>query len=322
MKIKVAVLLCASLIVNSAMGQTDQWPPSQVTIMVPFAAGATPDIVARILADKFHERTGKTFIVENRPGAGGNLAISSVARGPSNGSVIGIGLLGALGLNKQLMKSMPYDPEKDLSVVTILVEQTNVLAVSNELGIRTVKELIAKLQQNPGKYNYASIGPGSLSHMGMELAARASKTKVTHLPMKSSPEATMAVMRNDVQMTVLPLISVLPLAKEGKITLLAVTSEQRSSAAPAVPTFTEEGIEGVIAVAWSALVAPGSAHKTVIDEINRQTTAILNDPSVKAKFAAQIMVTKPMSVEQSKRYVDLEVAKWAEIVRATGIEAQ
>jgi len=176
-------------------------------VVVPFAAGSTPDIIAGLLPDKFKERTGKVFLVENRPGAGGNLGVAAVAKGPADGSVLGIGLLGGLGMNKLLMKSMPYDPDKEIVAVTILTEQPSVLAVSNEMGVSTVKELVAKLAKDPGKYNFSSIGQGSLSHLSMELVANKSGTKVTHLPMKSSPEAAMAVMRNDVQMTVLPAVS-------------------------------------------------------------------------------------------------------------------
>ena len=215
-----------------AHAQTAQWPPAQVTIMVPFAAGSTPDIIARLMADRFKDRTGKTFIVENRPGAGGNLGVAAVAKGPADGSVLGIGLLGGLGMNKLLMKSMPYDPDKEIVTVTILAEQPSALAVSNEMGVSSLKELVEKLRKEPGKYNYSSIGQGSLSHMSMELVAGKSGTKVTHLPMKSSPEAAMAVMRNDVQMTVLPAVAVLQLAKDGKMKLLAVTSEKRSPAMP------------------------------------------------------------------------------------------
>lgn len=290
--------------------------------MVPFAAGATPDIIARLVGEKLKERTGKIFIVENRPGAGGNTGTMAVAKGPADGSVLGIGLLGGLGMNKLLMKSMPYDPDSEIRVVTILTEQPSALAVSNEVGVSSVKELIEKLRAEPGKYNFSSIGQGSLSHLSMELVANKSGTKVTHLPMKSSPEAAMAVMRNDVQMTVLPAVSVLQLAKDGKMKLLAVTSEKRSSALPDVPTFKEAGVEGVVAVAWNALIAPASVPAPVIDQIHGHVVAALNDPALKENFSKQIMEIKPMTPEQAKAYVAAEIVKWSAIVKAAGIEPQ
>jgi len=320
---KVLPLFFAALLLGaSAHAQSGQWPPAQVTIMVPFAAGSTPDVIARLVAEKFKERTGKVFLVENRPGAGGNTGTLAVARGPADGSVLGVGLLGGLGMNKLLMKSMPYDPDKEIVSITILTEQPSVLAVSNELGVSTVKELVDKLAKDPGKYNYSSIGQGSLSHLSMELVANKSGTKVTHLPMKSSPEAAMAVMRNDVQMTVLPAVSVLQLAKEGKLKILAVTSERRSPAMPDVPTFKEAGVEGVVASAWNALVAPASVPRPILEQINAQAVAALNDPAIRENFSKQIMDATPMTLEQAKAYVAAELVKWAAIVKAAGIEPQ
>ena len=322
MKLPTFLSLSLSLMVGPALAQSTQWPPSQVTILVPFAAGATPDTIARVMADKLRERTGKTFIVENKPGASGNIAVAAVAKGPADGSLLGIGLLGALGLNKFLMSSMPYNPDKDIALATILVEQPNALVVSNELNVSSVGELIARLKANSGKFTYSSIGHGSLSHLAMELIASKSGTRITHLPMKASPEAAMAVMRNDVQMTVLPAISVLPLAREGKMKVLAVTSENRSDEMPDVPTFNESGINGVVAVAWNALIAPGSTPKSTLEEINSQATAVLKDPAVKELFAKQIMVTSPTTIEQARSYVDAELRKWESIIKTAGIEPQ
>jgi tripartite-type tricarboxylate transporter receptor subunit TctC len=298
-----------------------QWPPEQVTIMVPFAAGSTPDSVARIMADKLAERTKKTFVVENRPGAGGNLGVAAVAKGPADGSVIGVAIMGALGLNKFLMKSMPYDPDKDIAIAAMLVEQPSALAVSNEMGVSSVQELVAKLAKNPDTYNYSSIGQGSLSHLAMELLAMKSGAKVMHLAMKSSPEAAMAVMRNDVQMTVLPLVSVLQLAQEGKLKMLAVTSDKRTAAAPDVPTFKEAGLD-VVASAWNAMIAPAATPRAVLEAMNKEANAALEDAAVKDKLAKQVMDITPMSVEQAKAYVASEVTRWGAIVKSTGIEPQ
>jgi tripartite-type tricarboxylate transporter receptor subunit TctC len=225
-----------------------------------------------------------------------------------------------MAMNTVLMKSMPYDPFKDIAPVTMLSFQPSVLAVSNELGVNSVKELVDLLKKNPGKYNYASIGRGSLSHLSMELIAAKSGTKVVHVVFGGSPQAAQAVMQNDVQMTVLPAVSVVPLASDGKMKILAVTEPKRSVFLPNVPTFAEAGIDGVEASAWNALIAPPGTPPAMLDEMHNQVASVLIDPELIAKFAAQMIEPRASTPQQLTQFVRDEFARWSAVVKSAGIE--
>jgi len=312
--------MVAFTILPAAAQTPPTWPTGNVKFIVPFAAGSSPDIIARIIGDKLQARSGKAFIIENRPGASGNTGTDVVAKAPADGSVIGISLFGPMGMNTVLMKSMPYDPFKDIAPVTMLTSQPSVLAVSNELGVNSVKELIDLLKKNPGKYNYASIGRGSLSHLSMELIAAKSGTQVVHVVFGGSPQAAQAVMQNDVQMTVLPAVSVVPLASDGKLKILAVTEAKRSSFLPDVPTFAEAGIDGVEASAWNALIAPPGTPPAMLDDMHKQAASVLADPEVVAKFAAQMIEPRSSTPKELTQFVRDEFARWSAVVKSAGIE--
>ena len=298
------------------------WPSGNVRIIVPFAAGSTPDTVARLVGEKLQSRTGKAFIVENRPGAGGNTGTDAVVKAAPDGATIGLSILGPLAMNKVLMKSMPYDPFKDVALITMLTFQPSVLAVSNQMDVKNAAELIALMRQNPGKFNYASIGRGSLSHLTMAMIAAKSGVEVAHVPFTGSPQAALAVMQNEVQMTVLPAISVTPLAADGKMKILAVTSSKRSPVLPDVPTLAEAGVEGVEASAWNAMIAPAATPPAMIEQMYTQISAALQDPELAPKFAAQIMEPRPMRPDAVRAFIAEEFERWSAVVKAAGIEPQ
>ena len=213
------------------------WPPKTVRIVVPFGPGSTPDIVARLVVDGLQQKyPTTTFIVEDKPGASGNLGTDVVAKATPDGSTLGVSIGGPLAINTLLFARLPYDPRKDIAPITQLITQPSVLAVNPNLGVNSVAELVALLKKNPGKYNFASIGNGSLSHLAMEAIAIKSGAKFVHVPYTSSPQAITAVIRNDAQMTCLPAISVTPHATSGAVKLLAVSTARRSPYLPDVPT--------------------------------------------------------------------------------------
>ena len=226
-------LLCAAAL----PGLAQEWPAKTVRILVPFGPGSTPDIVARLVADGLSKKyPGSTFLVENKPGASGNLATDAVAKAAPDGATIGISIGGPLAINTLLFSNLPYDPHKDIAPITQLVTQPSALAVNPELKVNTVAELVALLKANPGKYNFASIGNGSLSHLAMEAIAIKAGTRLVHVPYPSSPQAITAVIRNDAQMACLPAISVTPQANAGTVKILAVSTAKRSPYLPDVPT--------------------------------------------------------------------------------------
>jgi tripartite-type tricarboxylate transporter receptor subunit TctC len=296
------------------------WPAKTVRILVPFGAGSTPDIVARIVADGLSKKYPRsTFLVENKPGASGNIATDLVAKATPDGTTIGVSIGGPLAINTLLFSNLPYDPKKDIAPITQLVTQPSVLAVNPELKINTVGDLVALLKANPGKYNFASIGNGSLSHLAMEAIAIKSGTKLVHVPYPSSPQAMTAVIRDDAQMACLPAISVTPQAKAGKVKMLAVSTAKRSPYLPDVPTLKESGID-VEADAWNGLIAPGATPKAIVDAINKDVVAIIREPAVRDKLAAQLMEPVGSTPEQFRAQVDGEIARWAPVIKAANVK--
>src|SRR6202023_1102443 len=247
-----SVLAALAILFGTLSAFAQDWPTKSVRIIVPFAAGATPDLVARLIADYLHDKLGKPFIVENKPGASGNTGTDAVAKAEPDGSTIGVSIGGPLVINTLLFSSLPYDPKKDLALVTMLVAQPSALAVNASLGVKDTAELIDLIKRNPGKYTYGSIGTGSLSQLALEAIGLKSGTKLVHRPHPASPPAIQAPMRHDAQMVCLPAISVVPQLAGGTIKMLAVSTAGRSALLPDVPTLKEAGID-VQADAWSRL---------------------------------------------------------------------
>ncbi|MGB6537418.1 MAG: tripartite tricarboxylate transporter substrate binding protein [Xanthobacteraceae bacterium] len=301
--------LCAS---------AQEWPTKTVRIIVPFSAGATPDVVARLLADRLHQQTGQTFIVENRPGASGNTGTDAVAKAAPDGATIGISIGGPLAINPLLFAHMPYDPGKDLSLITMLVTQPSALAVNTSLGVNSVPELIALIRKNPGKYAYGSIGTGSLSQLAMEAIALHSGTRLVHVPYTSSPQAVTALIRGDVQMVCLPAISITPQLGGGKIKLLAITTAKRSALLPGVPTLKESGID-VEADAWMGVIAPAGIPSAMVERINHLVAAAITVPEIRKKLSAQLMEPVPDTPGEFRARIEADIARWKPVIAAAKI---
>ena len=296
------------------------WPAKTVRIVVPFGAGSTPDLIARMIADGLLKKyPGSAFVVENKPGASGNLGTDAVAKAKPDGTTIGISIGGPLAINTLLFSKLPYDPKTDIAAITQLITQPSALAVSPELKVNTVGELVALLKKNPGKYNFASIGTGSLSQLAMEAIAIKSGTKLVHVPYKSSPQAVLAVIRGDAQMACMPAASVVPQAKAGKVKMLAVSTAKRSPFLPDVPTLKESGID-VEADAWMGLIAPGGTPKPIIDKINQDVVAIIKTPAAREKLGALLMEPVGSSPEAFRARIDGEIARWGPVIKAANIK--
>ena len=295
------------------------WPTRPIRAIVPFGAGSTPDLIMRLIADDLKDTLGQSVLVENKPGASGNLGTDAVAKAEPDGYTIGISIGGPLALNPLLFDKMSYDPQKDLAFVTMLTSQPSALAVNTGLGVDSVAALVALLKQNPGKYNFGSIGVGSLSHLAMEAVALKSGTRIVHVPYPSSPAAVTALIRNDVQMACLPAISVTPQAAAGKIKILAITTAQRSALLPGIPTLKEVGVD-VEADAWNGLIAPARIPEPVLTALRRVVVHALNTPAIRAKLAAQIMEPLPTTSEQFRARIAADIARWKPVIAAVNIK--
>jgi tripartite-type tricarboxylate transporter receptor subunit TctC len=214
---------------------------------------------------------------------------------------------------------MPYDPQRDLAFITMLTSQPSALAVNNELGVDSVAALVDLLKKNPGKYNFGSIGAGSLSHLAMEAVALKSGTRIVHVPYPSSPAAMTALMRNDVQMACLPAISVTPHVAAGKVKILAITTAQRSALLPGIPTLTEAGID-VEADAWNGLIAPAKTPARIVAAVHAAVVEALNSAEIREKFAAQIMEPRPTTPEEFRARIDADIARWKPVIAAANIK--
>jgi tripartite-type tricarboxylate transporter receptor subunit TctC len=313
-------LLALALLALSALpAAAQEWPTRTVRVIVPFGAGATPDTIARLIADRLQQKLGQNFIVENKPGASGMTGTDAVAKAEPDGYTIGLSIGGPLAINTLLFSKMPYDPHKDLALITVLTTQPSALTVPANLPVNNVAELIALLKKDPGKYNFGSIGNGSLSHLAMEAIAQKSGTQLVHIPYGSSPQAMTAVMRGDVQMAVMPAISVVPHAQSGAVKILAITSAKRSALLPDVPTLKESGIE-LEADAWNGLIGPGGTPDAILKKIHDEVVEAIKSPELKAKFAAQIMEPVGNSPAEFKALIESELARWTPVVKAAGIK--
>jgi tripartite-type tricarboxylate transporter receptor subunit TctC len=316
---KAIAFTLAALALAAAPASAQDWPTKTVRIIVPFGAGSTPDVVARLLADSMQKKLGQTFVVENKPGAGGVIGTDVVAKATPDGSTIGISIGGPLAINTLLMSKLPYNPTKDIAAVTQLITQPSALAVNADLKVNSVAELVALLKKDPGKYNFASIGNGSLSHLAMAAIAQKSGTSIAHIPYSSSPQAMTAVVRGDAQMAAMPAISVMGQVKAGKVKVLAVSTPERSPYLPDVPTLKESGID-VEADAWMGLIAPGGTPPAVVAKINKAVVEALRDPAIKAKLATQLMVPVGNSPEEFRARINGEIGRWSAVIKAAGIK--
>ncbi len=311
-----AAALVAVLLAVPVLAQ--DWPSKSVRVIVPFGAGATPDLVARLVADALHQELRQTFIVENRPGASGNIGTDAVAKAEPDGSTIGVSIGGPLAINTLLFGKLPYNPSKDLALITMLVTQPSVLAVNGNLGVTSVQQLLDLIRRNPGKYNFGSIGTGSLSHLAMEAMAIKSGTQLVHVPYASSPQAMTALIRNEVQMACLPATSVVPQVSTGAVKILAVSTAERSAVLPDVPTLKEAGID-VEADAWMGLIGPAGLAPATVDRINRLVRDAITSPAIRVKLATQLMEPIPDTPAEFRARINADLARWKPVIETAHI---
>jgi len=319
-KVFLVAMLAAGIIGSPAQAQ--DWPSRSVTIIVPFIAGSTPDSLARIVAESLQKRLGQPVVVENRAGASGNTGTAAVAKAAPDGHTLGVSIVGPLVINHLLFAKMPYDTAAEIAPISVLAAQPSILVTNPAVAADSVAGLIALLKQAPDKFTYGSIGRGSLSHLAMASLAMKAGANVVHLPFPGSPAAVTALLRGDVQMAVLPAGSVAPLAAEGKLKLLAVTSPKRSPLLPQLPTLGEAGIAGVEADAWVGLIAPAGTSAAVQARLHKEVVAALAEPELVTKLRAQYMVPIASSPAEFRALLDQERDRWAPIIAAGGIKAE
>lgn len=309
-----------SLLAQAPQTQAQQFPDRTVTLVVPFAAGGSTDVVSRIIAQKMSEDLGQQVIVENVAGAGGNIGADRVARAEPDGYTILMGTVATHALNPLILKTKPYDPEKDFAPVSLLVIVPNVLVVNPELPAKTVPELIALLKAEPDKYSYASSGNGTPLHLSGELFKIMAGVSMQHIPYKGSGPALNDVIGNQVPIMFDNLPSSSAHIKGGTLRALGVTTAQRAPSFPDVPTIAEAGVAGYETYSWNALFAPTGTPQPAIERLNAAAKKALADPAVADKmkeFSATIVGSTP---DELGAHVKAELAKWAPVVKDAKIQ--
>ena len=309
-----AAMLAGSWTAARAQGD---YPARPIRLIVPFPAGSTPDVFARVVAERASQGLKQSVVIENRPGAGGNLGTDLIAKAAPDGYTIGVSINGPLVNNTVLYRKMPYDPFRDLAPITFGVHQANVVAVSPSLGVNTLKELMDLLRRNPGKYNYASIGVGSLSHLSVEMLKSVTNSFVVHVPYASSPAAVTSVLQGDTHIVSLAPLAVMPQVQAGKLKVVAVSTARRVAQLPDVPTLREGGVP-MDGSAWIGLVAPAGTPAPVIERLNREFVAAMRDPATHEKLRAQYMDADPGTPAQFAAFMRNELAKWTPVIKRSG----
>ncbi|MBK6803801.1 MAG: tripartite tricarboxylate transporter substrate binding protein [Betaproteobacteria bacterium] len=307
----------AAAVPTAALAQT-AFPTRPIRIVVPFPPGGTTDILARAAAQKMAEAWKEQAVVDNRPGAGGNIGAELVAKAPPDGYTMLMGTVGTHSINASLYAKMPYDHVRDFAPVILVAAVPNVLVVHPSVPVNSVAELIAYAKANPGRLNFASSGSGTSIHLAGELFKVMAGVTMTHVPYKGSAPAIADLVGGQVQLMFDNLPSALPQIKAGRLRALGVTSAQRAPALPDVPTIAESGLPGYEASSWFGLLAPAGTPKDVVAKVNGEVARWLASPEAKEKLLSQGANAAGGTPEAFARHIAAETAKWQQVVKASG----
>jgi tripartite-type tricarboxylate transporter receptor subunit TctC len=298
-----------------------QFPARAVRIVVPFGAGGPTDIVARLLAQGLTDAWKQPVVVENRPGAGGNLGTDFVAKAPPDGHVLAMVPAGPIVINPWLFERMPFDPQRDLAPVSQLTAAPLLLYVSPQLPVTSLADLIKHARENPGKLNFTSAGTSSMPHLAGEMLKRVAQIDIVHVPYKGAPQAGAAVISGEGAMTFDTMVS-LPHVRAGRMRVLAISSNARHAGAPQVPTFAEAGLPEFSASAWFGLLAPAATPRELINRIQRDAASVLLAPEAKARLAGIGFDAVAGSPEAFAELIAAESARWGNLIKAAGIRVE
>jgi len=315
---KHALVFAVLALAASACGA---FPEKPVRFVIGFTPGGPSDILARAVGQKLAERWGQQVVIENRPGAGGNLAAEAVAKSAADGYTWLLGNNSILATNQSLYKKLPYDPVKDFAPVALVAVQPNILVVHPEVKANSVMELVALAKQSPGKLNYASSGAGAAAHLAGELFKTMAGVDIVHVPYKGAQPALTDLIAGQVQLMFATSASVIPYMKAGRLRALAVTTAQRSPSVPELPTVSESGLGGFEATTWHGVVVPSATPRALIERINQETNTVLKEKDLSERLAglgAEVITGTPRDFAD---YIAREIPKWTKVVKDSGARA-
>ncbi|MDI1235927.1 MAG: tripartite tricarboxylate transporter substrate binding protein [Polaromonas sp.] len=318
-----SIALAATIFIALPVEAQTAWPTKPVRIVVPFAPGGTTDILARAVAPELTKAFGQPFIVDNRAGAGGNVGADLVAKSPGDGYTLLMGTVGTHGINKSLYSKMPFDPQKDFAPITLVAGVPNVMVMNAEkaakLGINSVADFVKYAKAHPGQFSMASSGNGTSIHLAGELFKSQTGIFMTHIPYRGSGPALLDLIGGNVDVMFDNLPSAMPQIKGGKLKAFAVTSAQRSTAMPELPTVEEAGkLKGFEASSWFGLLAPAGTPPDVVSRIQQEVAKALATPAIKEKMLAQGAIPSGNTPQEFAKLIEAEITKWALVVKASG----
>jgi tripartite-type tricarboxylate transporter receptor subunit TctC len=311
-------LASAALLPRAALAE--DWPAAKtITYVVPFTPGGSTDIIGRTLAQKLGDALKQSVIVDNKPGQGGGIGASFVAKAPADGYTLMGGTISTHAINASLYKNLSYDPVKDFEPVCLVASLPNVLIISPTLGVGSVAELVALLKKDPSKRIFASSGAGTSTHLAGEMFADMVGVPLTHVPYKGTPPALTDVASGQVPFMFDQMTAALPLAKAGRLKLIAVTTGKRIALAPELPTMVESGVAGFEMSSWQAVYAPKGTPKAIVQRLNTEIVKALKSPDVHAKLVDQLgMNIVGSTPEELAAHMAREIPRWAELVKKSG----
>ena len=312
-------LIALLTIIGGGSAGAENYPTRPIQVIVPFAGGSASDVVTRILLDGASKSIGQPFVVDNRPGAGGNTGTLAAVRATPDGyTIVGSGT-GPIAANKTLYRDLGYDPEKDFEPVSMIGVFPIVIVASTKLPVKTLAELIAYAKERPNELNYGSVGIGSSQHLSGAYFEQVVGAKLTHVPYRNIAQYGPDLIAGSVPLGFQWLPNVLAALNSGGARALAVASKTRIAALPDVPTTAEAGLPEYVASGWFLMLAPRGTPKPIVDQLNKEFTAALKDPTVRARFTEQGAEGPPLSPDEVAKFIASEIAKWRDIITKAGI---
>ena len=317
----VRLLLAVFGLVAASAAFAQAWPARPVRIVVGFAPGSATDILARVMAERFTRTLGQPFVVENKPGAGGSVGAEQVKNAAPDGYTLVAAGSGPFGINPAIYSKLPYDPLRDFELIGNIVLTPQALVVGVQTRYMTLKDLVAAAKAKPGEIAYASLGSGSTSHLTMEAFLAAAGLKLNHVPFKGSSDAHTQILGGNVPTMFDTVPGVLSQVKNGKLRVLGVAIPQRSPYLPEVPTIAEQGYAGFESVGWIGLAAPAKTPGVILDRLNAEIRAMLQDPAVKARIDQLAFTPVGDSRQEFTAFVRSEISKWSKVAKDSGARA-
>lgn len=291
------------------------WPTRPIDLIVPFPPGSSPDIIARTIAEPLAERLGQSIVIQNRAGAGGNIGTRAAAQARPDGYTVLFTINGPLVTAPRLyQKTLGYDPVKDLAPVSLVATSPNVLVVNPNLGINSVQELIAHARKEPQRYNYGSVGPGSASHLAMEMLKGEAGIELLHVPYSGFPQVITAIVAGDVHSAFMVPAIAMPQVREGKAKALAISSLQANPLLPGIPAVTDEGLPGFEAISWQAILVPTGTPEPIVKKLNQELDTIIRSDRVRELLDAQYFTAVGGAPQVLSQQIESETARWTAVI--------